>query len=84
MSCFNLEGAMSAKWTEIVQILSDLIGDLTISVDVLKNFELEWEKSKKGDILRRQLVWRLCTFSLVIHCCKYVELNKNMVENLKI
>lgn len=74
---------MLSKWTEIEQILSDLIGDLTIAVDVLKNFEFEWEKSKKEDTVRRQLVWRLCIFSLVMNCCKYVELNKKYGKEFK-
>jgi hypothetical protein len=80
---YNSEVAMSEKWHEIEQILTDLLGDLTISVSVLKDYESEDFLKAPQNLAKRQCIWRLCTFSLVINCCKYVELNTKYGKEFK-
>jgi len=75
INCYNSEEAMSEKWVEIEQILTDLLGDLTMAVTVLKDYESKPFMKESQNLAKRQCIWRLCTFSLVINCCKYVELN---------
>jgi len=67
---------MSNKWIEIEEILTGLLGDLTISVMVLKEYESKVGVHDPQHLIERQCMWRLCIFSIVINCCKYVELNK--------
>ncbi|MCR9345074.1 hypothetical protein, partial [Vibrio alginolyticus] len=69
------EEAMSKKWVEIEQILTDLLGDLAMAVTVLKDYESKPFLQEPQNFVKKQCIWRLCTFSLVINCCKYVELN---------
>lgn len=66
---------MVEKWTEMNQILTDLLGDLTIAVDSLKRFEISRANGEQQDASTITAFWRLCTFSIVINCCKFVELN---------
>ncbi|MCD9504862.1 hypothetical protein GLP37_22145 [Photobacterium phosphoreum] len=67
---------MSEKWVEVKEILSGLIGDLTISVTVLKEYEDQAYIHKPEYKIKRQAIWRLCVYSMVINCCKFLELNK--------
>ncbi|MCS6123845.1 hypothetical protein [Shewanella baltica] len=67
---------MSEKWIEIEEILSGLIGDLTIAVTVLKDYEAKSFLHEPQHQTKRQCIWRLCVYSIVINCRKYVELNK--------
>ena len=74
---------MSKKWLEIEQILTNLLGDLTIAVTVLKDYESKPLLKEPKNLIKRQCIWRLCTFSLVINCCKYVELNQKYGKEFK-
>lgn len=74
---------MSQKWIEIEQILTDLLGDLTMAVTVLKDYESKQFLKEPQHKTKRQCIWRLCTFSLVINCCKYVELNQKYGKDFK-
>ncbi|HHX8496930.1 TPA: hypothetical protein ACVO3H_004044, partial [Vibrio diabolicus] len=67
---------MSDKWIEIEEILSGLIGDLTIAVTVLKDYEGKASLREPQHQTKRQCIWRLCVYSIVINCRKYVELNQ--------
>ncbi len=66
---------MSGKWVEIEEILTGLLGDLTMAVTVLKDYESKPSMHEPQHQVKRQCIWRLCIFSVVINCCKYVELN---------
>lgn len=67
---------MSEKWIEVEEILTGLLGDLTMAVTVLKDYESKPSMHEPQHLVKRQCIWRLCIFSVVINCCKYVELNK--------
>lgn len=60
---------MSKRIEEIISIFSCLIGDLTIAVEVLNEFESRSIRPDK----KRQTIWRLCFFSIIMSCRKYVE-----------
>ena len=65
--------SMSTKFIELVDILTGLIGDLTISVEVLKDYESKDDFNSPENHIRKQCVWRLCFSSIVLNCRKYVE-----------
>ena len=67
---------MSEKWVEIEEILGGLIGDLTMAVTVLKDYEAKPFLHEPQHKVKRQCLWRLCVHSIVINCRKYVELNQ--------
>lgn len=61
---------------ELVEILVGLIGDLTISVSLIREYESKHYMHKPELKTSRQCIWRLCFNSIVLSCMKYVELNR--------
>ncbi|OOE56940.1 hypothetical protein BZG13_12905 [Salinivibrio sp. ML323] len=61
---------------ELLEILVGLIGDLTISVSLIREYESKPYMHKPELKTSRQCIWRLCFNSIVLNCCKYVELNR--------
>ncbi|BER96694.1 hypothetical protein VNVC001_30150 [Vibrio cholerae] len=68
---------------ELLEILVGLIGDLTISVNLIRECESKSYMHKPELRTRRQCIWRLCFSSIVINCCKYVELNRKYSQEFK-
>ncbi|EGQ7962700.1 TPA: hypothetical protein NGS90_003650 [Vibrio parahaemolyticus] len=61
---------------ELLEILVGLIGELTISVSIIREYEDKPYMHKPELVASRQSIWRLCFNSIVLNCCKYVELNR--------
>jgi len=67
---------MSCKTQEIEEILTHIMMDLTTAVTVLKDYESKPFLHEPENMSKRQCVWRLCVNSIVINCCKYMEVNE--------
>ena len=67
---------MRNRSQELLEVLVGLIGDLTISVSVIREYEAKPHMHTLELKTSRQCIWRLCFNSIVINCCKYVELNR--------
>lgn len=58
---------------ECVNILTGLISDLSVAVEVIKDYEKQPSFHLESKKAFRQSVYRLCFSSIVINCRKYVE-----------
>jgi len=64
---------MRKKIEECISILTSLIGDLSVAVEVIKDYEKQPSFHLESKQEFRQCVYRLCFSSIVINCRKYVE-----------
>ncbi len=83
LSVITFGGFVHNRLFELADILTGLIGDLSIAVSVLKEYESKPEMRKPELAVRSQCIWRLCVNSIVINCCKYVELNRKFGQEFK-
>ena len=67
---------MSNKWVEIEEILTGLLADLTVAVEVLKDYERNLPVNTPNYDVKRTCIWRLCIYSIIMNCYKFVELNR--------
>ncbi|GIC76937.1 hypothetical protein [Moritella sp. F3] len=64
---------MRKKIEECVNILTGLISDLSVAVEVIKDYEKQPSFHLESKKEFRQSVYRLCFSLIVINCRKYVE-----------
>jgi hypothetical protein len=74
---------VQSRLVELTDILTGLIGDLSISVSVLKEYENKPYMHKPELSVSRKCIWRLCVNAIVINCIKYVELNRKYGKEFK-
>ena len=65
---------MSQKLSDLERVFTGIMGDLTIAVDVLKEYESKENFNDPDQSVRKQCIWRLCFFSIIVASKKYVDI----------
>ncbi|EGQ7835228.1 hypothetical protein ACS0KD_004405 [Vibrio vulnificus] len=73
---------MRTRADELLEILTNMMGDLTIAVSIIREYEEKPHMHKPELRVSRQCIWRLCLNSIVLNCCKFEELNRKYAKEM--